>query len=207
MKMKQSFAEGLVQLNLNISAETQQKLLNYLELLLKWNKVYNLTAIRDSKQMICYHLIDSLVVLPYLQKGNWLDVGCGAGLPGLVLASARPEWAFTLIDSNSKKTSFVRQAAIELGLSNVEIFTDRVEIWNPQNKFNGIISRAFAETSEFIMVTRHLLAHDGRWAAMKGDPEQELKKLPAGIEIDKIVQLKVPKLNAARSLVMLKESK
>ncbi len=149
------------------------------------------------------HLLDSLAVLPYLWPQRWLDVGCGGGLPGIVLAIMRPEWSFTMLDSNSKKTGFVQQAAIELGLRNVEVRCERVEQWQPGQKFDGIISRAFAEAAEFVTLTRHLLAEGGRWAAMKGTPEQELARLPAGIKVEKVVTLHVPKLEAARSLVVL----
>jgi 16S rRNA (guanine527-N7)-methyltransferase len=189
------------------NTEQQAKLLDYLALLHKWNKVYNLTAVRDPEQMVSNHLLDSLAVLPYLWPQRWLDVGCGGGLPGIVLAVTRPEWSFTLLDSNSKKTGFVQQAAIELGLRNVDVRCERVEQWQPGQKFDGIISRAFAEAAEFVTVTRHLLAEGGRWAAMKGAPEQELARLPAGIKVEKVVTLHVPKLEAARSLVVLGEEK
>jgi 16S rRNA (guanine527-N7)-methyltransferase len=203
MKLAQELAAGIAQMGLDVTPEQQAKLLDYLALLHKWNKVYNLTAIRDPEQMVSNHLLDSLAVLPYLWPQHWLDVGCGGGLPGIVLAVMRPEWSFTLLDSNSKKTGFVQQAAIELGLCNVEVRCERVEQWHPGQKFDGIISRAFAEAAEFVAVTRHLLAEDGRWAAMKGTPEQELARIPAGIKVEKVVTLHVPKLEAARSLVVL----
>lgn len=203
MKLAQELAAGIAEMNLEVTPEQQQKLLDYLELLHKWNGVYNLTAIRRQEQMISNHLLDSLAVLPHLWPQRWLDVGCGGGLPGIVLAVMRPEWSFTLLDSNSKKTGFVQQAAIELGLSNVEVRCGRVEQWQVQRKFDGIISRAFAEAADFVMLTRHLLADGGRWAAMKGAPEQELARLPEGIKVEKVVTLHVPKLEAARSLVVL----
>ena len=205
MSMVQELQRGIAQLELVIAPEVQQKLLDYLALLQKWNKVYSLTAIHDPEQMVSHHLLDSLAVLPHLRPGRWLDVGCGAGLPGLVLALMQPEWPITLLDSNSKKTSFVQQAVIELGLRNVSICCARVEDWQSVEKFNGIISRAFAETAEFITLTRHLLAQDGRWVAMKGmPPSQELERLPADIEVERIIQLQVPGLDAARCLVILK---
>jgi 16S rRNA (guanine527-N7)-methyltransferase len=149
-------------------------------------------------------LLDSLVVLPHLWPGKWLDVGCGAGLPGLVLAITQPEWQFTLLDSNSKKTSFVQQVIIELGLHNVNVRCARVEEMQSDEKFDGIISRAFAETSDFVTMTRHLLAEKGRWAAMKGTPEQELKHLPGDVVVERIIPLSVSGLDAARCLVILK---
>jgi 16S rRNA (guanine527-N7)-methyltransferase len=204
MSLAQELERGIVELGLELSPEAQQKLLDYLALLQKWNKVYNLTAIRNAGQMISHHLLDSLAVLPHLSPGRWLDVGCGAGLPGLVLAIAQPGWKFTLLDSNSKKTSFVQQAAIELGLHNVSVCCARVEELVVKEKFDGIISRAFAETADFVKLTRHLLAEQGRWVAMKGAPEQELQHLPGDIVVERIIPLSVSGVNAARCLVLLK---
>jgi len=204
MSLAQELARGVAELGLEISPETRQMLLDYLALLQKWNKVYNLTAIRNAEQMISHHLLDSLAVLPHLWPGRWLDVGCGAGLPGLVLAIVRPDWQFTLIDSNSKKTSFVQQAVIELGLHNVTVCCARVEELKSDDKFDGIISRAFAETADFVTLTRHLLADKGRWAAMKGAPEQELQHLPGDVVVERIIPLEVSGLDAARCLVLLK---
>ncbi len=204
MNPEQALASGITQLGMEVAPEVQQKMLAYLALLQKWNKVYSLTAIRQPEQMVSIHLLDSLAVLPHLWPSRWLDVGCGAGLPGLVLALMRPEWAFTLLDSNSKKTSFVQQAVIELGLRNVSVCCARVEDWQPEEKFDGIISRAFAEIAEFTSLTRHLLTQDGGWVAMKGTPEQELKRLPTGIVVDRVIPLQVPSLDAARCLVILK---
>lgn len=204
MNLADSLAQGIAQLELNVAPDVQQKMLEFLELLQKWNRVFNLTAIRQPDQMVSNHLLDSLAVLPYLQPGRWLDVGCGAGLPGLVLALMRPHWTFTLLDSNSKKTSFVQQAVIELGLHNVNVCCARVEDWQPHEQFDGIISRAFAETAELVALTRHLLAKNGCWAAMKGTPGQELERLPADIRLEQVIPLHVPGLDAARCLVILK---
>jgi 16S rRNA (guanine527-N7)-methyltransferase len=201
----QVLAAGVRQLELDLPQEAPEKLLAYLELLQKWNRVYNLTAIRQPEQMVSHHLLDSLAVLPYLLEGRWLDVGCGGGLPGLVLAMARPQWQFTLLDSNSKKTGFVQQVAIDLKLNNVTVCCARAEDWQPAEKYDGIISRAFASLADFVSVTRHLLLEQGRWAAMKGEPSQEeLRQLPAGVEIERTVPLKVPGMEAARCLVVLK---
>jgi len=204
MSLTQELAQGITALGLELNSEIQQKLLDYLALLQKWNKVYNLTAIRDAEQMISHHLLDSLAALPHLWPGRWLDVGCGAGLPGLVLAIACPDWKFTLVDSNSKKTSFVQQATIELGLLNVCVRCVRVEDLPSAEKFDGIISRAFAETADFVSLTRHLIADKGRWAAMKGTPEQELQHLPGDVVVERIIPLKVSGLDAARCLVILR---
>jgi 16S rRNA (guanine527-N7)-methyltransferase len=203
MNLERQLAAGIARMGLEVTPDQQVKLLEYLALLHKWNAVYNLTAIRQPEQMVSNHLLDSLAVLPHLWPQRWLDVGSGAGLPGVVLAVMRPEWSFTLLDSNSKKTGFVQQAVIELGLRNVEVRCERVEQWQVQQKYDGIISRAFAEAADFVTLTRHLLADGGRWAAMKGAPEQELARLPAEVVVENVFSLQVPELEAARSLVVL----
>jgi 16S rRNA (guanine527-N7)-methyltransferase len=193
---------GITQLGIDLNEEAQGKLLDYLGLLHKWNKVYNLTAIRDPQQMVSHHLLDSLAVLPHLWAGRWLDVGCGAGLPGVVLAIARPDWQWSLLDSNGKKSSFVQQAVIELKLRNVSVHCARVEEWQTAERFDGIISRAFTELGDFLRITHHLMAEQGRWAAMKGLAEKELAGVPDGCRVERIIPLQVPGLNAARSLVI-----
>lgn len=209
MSLAEELQRGVAQLEIALDEESQEKLLQYLALLRKWNKVYNLTAIRDSQQMVSNHLLDSLAVLPYLWPGRWLDVGCGAGLPGLVLAIAQPEWQFTLLDSNSKKTSFVQQAIIEMDMQNVSVYCDRIEDWHAEAKFDGIISRAFTELGDFLRLTQHLVAEQGRWAAMKGAPQREMASVPEDCRIERVIPLQVPGLRAARSLVIAacKESK
>lgn len=202
MTNSEELQRGIAQLGVTLSADVQNKLLDYLALLHKWNKVYNLTAIRDQQQMVSHHLLDSLAVIPHLWPGRWLDVGCGAGLPGVVLAVAQPDWQFTLLDSNSKKTSFVQQAIIELGLKNAVVSCARVEEFHAQEKFDGIISRAFTELGDFLRVTRHLIAPHGRWAAMKGLAERELAGMPGDCKVERVIQLNVPGLKAARSLVI-----
>lgn len=204
MNLALELEQGILKLGLEVSIEQQKKLMDYLVLLQKWNKVYNLTAIRDAEQMISHHLLDSLAVVQHLWPGKWLDVGCGAGLPGLVLAIVRPDWQFTLIDSNSKKTSFVQQATIELDVQNVKVQCARVEDLQVKEKYDGIISRAFAETADFVRLTRHLLAESGRWAAMKGAPDEELQRLSGDVEVERIIPLSVSGMDAARCLVILK---
>lgn len=200
--LAEGLERGIIQLGMQVSAETQVKLLDYLALLVKWNKVYNLTAIRDPGQMLSHHLLDSLAVIPHLRAGRWLDVGCGAGLPGLVLAIVQPEWQFVLLDSNSKKTGFVQQAIIELGLRNVQVRCARVEEYQSTDKFDGITSRAFTELGDFLRMTRHLIAPQGRWVAMKGMPENELAGMPDDCVMEEIIPLRVPGLDAARCLVI-----
>ncbi|NNM79606.1 MAG: 16S rRNA (guanine(527)-N(7))-methyltransferase RsmG [Gallionella sp.] len=194
---------GIEKMSVDISAQQEELLLKYMSLLQKWNKVYNLTAIRNPGQVVSHHLLDSLSVLPYLWSGRWLDVGCGAGLPGLVLGIVRPQWNFTLLDSNSKKVGFVQQVIIELGLKNVSVSCARVEDFRPLELYDGIISRAFTELGGFLKVTRHLISEQGRWAAMKGWVDKELQTVPVGWRVDKVISLQVPKLDAARCLVVV----
>ena len=202
MNPAEELLRGSEQLGISLSTEAQNKLLDYLALLRKWNKVYNLTAIRDEQQMVSHHLLDCLAVMPHLWAGRWLDVGCGAGLPGLVLAILKPDWQFSLLDSNSKKTSFVQQAIIDLKLHNANVYCTRVEDWQPTELFDGIISRAFTELGNFLRSTRHLAATHGRWAAMKGMPERGLAGLPSGCKVESVIPLQVPGLHAARCLLI-----
>lgn len=204
MNPSEELQYGSEQLGIILSAEVLTKLLDYLVLLRKWNKVYNLTAINNEKQMVSHHLLDSLAVIPYLWAGKWLDVGCGAGLPGIVMAITQPDWQITLLDSNSKKISFVQQAIIELGLNNVKVYCGRVEKWQPTQQFDGIISRAFSELSVFFDRTQHIANKQCRWVAMKGIPEFELEGVQGNFRIEKIIPITVPGLHASRSLVIAK---
>lgn len=202
MNLNIELLNGIQQLKISLGEEAQEKLLEYLSLLQKWNKFYNLTAIRDQNRMVTHHLLDSIAVVPYLWAGRWLDVGCGAGLPGLVLAVVKPDWQFTLLDSNSKKTSFVQQAIIELDLHNVHVCCARSESWRPTEQFDGIISRAFSELADLIHKTHHLIAPHGRWAAMKGVPQNEFSRLPNDCRIEQVIPLQVPGLYERRCLVI-----
>lgn len=198
-----ALAAGLATLGLNLPAAAQQKLLAFRDLLLKWNKIYNLTALRDPQQAISHHLLDSLVILPHVGAGNLLDVGSGGGLPGIPLAIARPELAVTMVDTVQKKATFLQQAAIELGLKNVAVHHARVEEMSGQ--YAQISSRAFAELALFVSLTRHLLAPGGRWLAMKGvRPDAEINALPADILVEAVIPLTVPDLAAERHLIILK---
>lgn len=197
-------ASGLAALGLDLPAEAQVKLLAYRDLLLKWNRTYNLTALKDPDQAISHHLLDSLAILPWVREGSFLDVGSGGGLPGIPLAIARPGLQVTLVDAVQKKATFQLQAAIELGLPNVRAFHARVE--NMEGQYGQITSRAFSELAEFCRLTRHLLAPGGRWLAMKGvRPDDEIAALPEGIEIEAIEPLDVPGLGAERHLIILKD--
>jgi 16S rRNA (guanine527-N7)-methyltransferase len=198
-----ALASGLAALDITLPAEAQRKLLAFRDLLLKWNKTYNLTALRDPAQAISHHLLDSLAILPHVGAGNLLDVGSGGGLPGIPLAIARPELSVSMVDTVQKKTTFLQQAVIELALRNVTVHHARVEEMHGQ--YAQISSRAFAEIGLFISLTRHLLAPNGRWLAMKGtQPDDELKALPADITVEAIIPLTVPGLDAERHLIILK---
>lgn len=195
---------GLTTLGLTASTEQIDQLLAYVELLDKWNRVYNLTAVRESERMLSYHVLDSLAALPHIMAQRVLDVGSGGGMPGILFAILRPDWQLTLLDANHKKTTFLKQAVIELGLSQVEVICDRVEAYQPAQKFDVITSRAFAELNEFIRLTRHLLTTDGYWAALKGVyPYEEIAQLPADIRVQAVEALQVPNLAAERHLVKL----
>jgi 16S rRNA (guanine527-N7)-methyltransferase len=194
---------GLDELALALSPDAQDKLLAYVELLAKWNKTYNLTAIREPLQMISHHVLDSLAVLPHLPAGSLADVGSGAGLPGIPLAIAEPARRVTLNDANQKKAAFLRQAAIELKLANAEVHEGRAQDWQPSPPFACVITRAFAELAEFVAACRHLLAPEGVLAAMKGAyPHEELKRVPAGVQCRDVRRLRVPLLDAERHLVL-----
>jgi 16S rRNA (guanine527-N7)-methyltransferase len=176
----------------------------YLDLLEKWNRVYNLTAIRDRERMVTHHLLDSLAILPYVKGPRVLDVGSGAGLPGILLAIADRALQVTLLDSNQKKTAFLRQAVAELGLKNVAVETARVESWPTSARFATIVSRAFADLGEFVAAAAHLLAPGGILAAMKGaDPREEIEAMRKGFQVVKVVKLAVPGLDAERHLVIV----
>lgn len=201
MTEAERLSAGIAQMGLDVSAEAQQRLLQYLTLLQKWNKVYNLTAVRDPQEMVVLHLLDSLSVLPYMQDGHLLDVGSGGGLPGIVLAIVKPSLQVTTIDTVQKKAIFMRQVKGELGLSNLQVVHARVETFKPEFPFEQIISRAFSEIGLLMQLTQHLIADKGRWLAMKGlVPEQELKNLT--LIPSQIIPLHVPYLAAERHLLV-----
>lgn len=201
---------GIAEMGLDVSLEAQQKLLQYLSLLSKWNKVYNLTAVRDPLEMVTLHLLDSLSVLPHIQARSLLDVGSGGGLPGIVLAICLPQLKVTTIDTVQKKTIFMRQVKGELGLNNLEVVHARVENYQPGEKFEAIISRAFSDIALFVKLTEHLLAQNGKWLAMKGQvPHEELTSLAIkvnhAIKIKNIVPLNVAGLDAERHLLVIEK--
>jgi 16S rRNA (guanine527-N7)-methyltransferase len=212
-RLADGLADGLVALGEqgSVSARVEEKLRRYLALLTKWNRVYNLTAITEPEQMITHHVLDSLAIaapldllLARTQGARVLDVGSGAGLPGIPLAIARPAWQLTLLDGNSKRTAFIAQAAAEIGLSNVTVVTARAESF-VSAPFDVIVSRAFASLRDFVTNTKALLGPAGYWAAMKGGvPHDELRELPSAVECRDVRRLQIPGLDAERHLLLLK---
>jgi 16S rRNA (guanine527-N7)-methyltransferase len=200
---------GAVALGIALSDEQVERLLDYVVLLAKWNTVYNLTAIRDPRQMLVQHILDSLSIVPHLaarEGATILDVGSGGGLPGIVLAIAFPERTITLNDIVQKKTAFQAQAKAELKLANVSVVTGRVETLHPgievSGKFDAIVSRAFAELADFVTLSRHLVSERGSIWAMKGvRPDAEISRLPTDARAAQVVRLAVPSLDAERHLV------
>jgi 16S rRNA (guanine527-N7)-methyltransferase len=204
MSVADQLQRGLIALGLTLERETQQRLLDYVALIEKWNRVHNLTAIREPEKMVSHHLLDSLAVAPHLHAERLLDVGSGAGLPGIPLALANAQMQVTLLDSNHKKAAFLNQAVMELKLKNAEVCGERVESWQTQNKFDVIISRAFSDIGEFVRMTRHLLAPGGLFVAMKGlHPYEEIEKLPPDCKLRQVLPLAVPGLEGARHLVLI----
>jgi 16S rRNA (guanine527-N7)-methyltransferase len=198
-------ADGIKELKLDLTQQQHVHLLDYLALLAKWNSVYNLTSVRDPMQMVTHHLLDSLAAVPaFGQAVNVLDVGAGGGLPGMVLAIARPDMLVSLIDTVHKKTAFLTQVKAELGLANVTVYTARVEQLQVQQQFDVITSRAFADLSDFVNWSGHLLAEGGQFIALKGQaPQQEQERLPADWKVSKLLPLQVPGLQAERHLVFI----
>jgi len=195
---------GIHEMALDVPHEAQATLLDYLELLAKWNQAYNLTAIRDPLDMVDKHLLDSLSLLPYVADGPLLDVGAGAGLPGLVLAIVRPELKVTTVDAVAKKVRFMEHAIRTLRLNHARALHARIESLDGQ--YGQITSRAFASLAEFLGLTRHLLTPGGRWLAMKGQiPHDELSQLPAWAEVVEIPRLNVPAVLGERHLIILRD--
>ena len=204
-KLTRLLADGAAALPFELNDAQYAQLIDYLALLTKWNAVYNLTAVRDPAQMVTQHLLDSLAAVPAFSGArNVLDVGAGGGLPGIVLAIARPEMRVSMIDTVHKKTAFLTQAKAELGLANVTVYTARVEELQVPQKFDAITSRAFAELNDFINWSAHLLEKGGRFIALKGVmPKAEIERLPAGWKVAEVQPLQVPGLDAERHLVFI----
>ena len=199
--------QGVADLGLALPQSTTEQLLDYLALLAKWNRVYNLTAIREETKWISHHLLDSLAVVPHLPAGRLVDAGTGAGLPGIPIAFACPARPVILLDSNQKKGAFLTQASAELALTNVKVVIERAESYSPDHAFDVVISRAFSSIPDFIRLAGHLCRPGGVLAAMKGArPDAEIAQLPEAWKAETIIRLRVPRLDAERHLVMLRKS-
>lgn len=200
--------DGALSLGLDVSDAQHEKLLDYLALLLKWNAVYNLTSVRDPRQMVTQHLLDAMTALPAFSGAKRvLDVGSGGGLPGIVLAIWAPPMQVDMIDTVHKKTAFLTQVKAELGLSNAHVHTGRVEQLEVEQKFDVITSRAFAELADFVNWSGHLLEEGGQMIALKGQaPLEEIARLPSGWQMQKIEPLSVPGMDAQRHLVFIQRS-
>lgn len=191
---------GLQEMGIELPAESTGKLMDFLRMLVKWNRVYNLSAIREPEQMVSLHLLDSLAVLPFLRGKRCIDVGTGAGLPGIPLAIARSDMHFSLLDSNSKKTRFIQQACVELGLSNVSPLHNRIEEFQPEQKFDTVTARAFTAMPDLLLKTRHLLKTGGQLLAMKS---KETKAIDSKeFQFNGVESLTIPELEATRNLVI-----
>ena len=205
MSLDSHLVDGIEEIGLAIPPETRQRLIDYLTLLDKWNRVYNLTAVHEVEQMVTQHLLDCLAVLPYVSGPRVLDVGSGGGLPGIPFAIVKPNWRLVLLDSNHKKATFLKQACIELNIHNAEASSERVEALARQEQFDLIISRAFSDLVEYTKLTKHLCKPGGVIAAMKGIyPYEELAALPKDVIVEKVMPIKVPGLTAERHLVLMK---
>jgi len=206
-ELERQLADGIEALGLSLGREVRSKLLQHLELVEKWNRIHNLTAIRDAAKAVSGHLLDSLAVLPYLSGEQLLDAGSGAGFPGIPIALARPDIEVQLLDSNHKKCALLRQAIAELRLANAGAVCERLESWDPVRKFDFIVSRALGEISEVIALGGHLLAPGGVIAAMKGvHPFEEIARVPPGFRVRQVHALAVPGLGAERHLVLIERA-
>ena len=197
--------DGIKELGLALTPEQVEKLLDYLALLAKWNSVYNLTSVRDPLQMLTLHVLDSLAAVPaFADAKHVLDVGAGGGLPGMVLAITRPDVKVSMIDTVHKKTAFLTQVKAELGLANVTVYTKRVEQLEVKQKFDVITSRAFADLTDFVNWSGHVLEEGGQFIALKGvAPPDERERLPTEWKVTELRQITVPGLNAERHLVFI----
>ncbi len=205
MSLSESLQQLLDQTDLDISELQKQQLVKLVELLNKWNKAYNLTSVRDPQQMLVKHIMDSIVVSPFLQGNRLIDVGTGPGLPGLPLAILNPDKQFVLLDSLGKRLRFIRQALLELGLKNVTAVQSRVEEYQPEDKFDVVLSRAFASLQDMLFWCKHLPNKTGHFLALKGQfPEQEVAELDKQFEFIESIPLQVPELDGERCLVKIR---
>ena len=205
MSLERQLDEGLAAHALELPAGARDTLLRYAALLQKWNRIYNLTAIREPARLVSHHLLDCLFAVPHLPVGPLVDVGSGAGLPGVPIAIARPDQPVALLESNHKKGAFLKQVVIECGLRSTEVHIGRAEDWSPEPRFDVAVSRAFSDLAGFADASLGLVRRGGLLVAMKGVyPDEELAQLPPSVVTEQVLPLAVPGLKAARHLVMLR---
>ncbi|EGM67877.1 16S rRNA (guanine(527)-N(7))-methyltransferase RsmG [Shewanella sp. HN-41] len=194
----------LAAINLPATTEQKKQLIDFVGMLNKWNKAYNLTSVRDPESMLIRHIMDSLVVSEHLQGERFIDVGTGPGLPGIPLAIMNPDKTFVLLDSLGKRIRFQKQVAFELGINNISSVESRVEAYQPEQKFDGVLSRAFASIQDMLTWCHHLPAENGLYYALKGQlNDEEMRQIPAGFIVKDIIELKVPKLDEQRHLLKI----
>jgi 16S rRNA (guanine527-N7)-methyltransferase len=205
--LKALLADGVAEIGIEIDDQRRRALLGYLSLLKRWNRVYNLTTVKSDADFVTRHLLDSLSVVPYLHGRNVIDIGSGAGLPGIPVALACPDISVTLLDSNAKRCRFLRQVQAQLKLQNVSIVQQRAEKFHPHEKFDSLLSRAFSSLSSFIACSGHLLADGGQLLAMKGQwPGDESVEMPTGFRIKDVIKLHVPGLPEQRHLIICRKT-
>ena len=196
----------LANTTLEVSNEQQVLLIKFVLMMDKWNKAYNLTSVRNPRQMVIKHIVDSIVIAPYLDQQNYIDVGTGPGLPGIPLAIMLPQKHFVLLDSLGKRVRFMKQAGFELGLQNIEPVQSRVEQYHSDLRLNGVLSRAFASLKDMLHWCQHLVDSDGVFLALKGQyPAEELAQLPENFHLQESIELKVPGLEGERHLIKIKK--
>lgn len=206
-ELARQLERGVAELGLALDRETRARLIAHLELLDKWNRVHNLTSVRDVAKSVSVHLLDSLAVVPFVPDGRVLDAGSGAGFPGIPVALAKPGAQVDLLDSNHKKCAFLRQAIVEIGLKNARVVCERLESWRPGLQYDCILSRALAEIAEVVAMSAHLLAPGGVIAAMKGvHPFEEIERIPPDFRVRRVHALAVPGLGAERHLVLIERA-
>ncbi len=206
-ELRQVLSASLEQCDLNVSEQQQTKLIDYVLMMHKWNKAYNLTSVRDPKQMVVKHIVDSIVVAPYLVGTQYIDVGTGPGLPGIPLAIMCPDKHFILLDSLGKRVRFMKQVAHDLGVNNIQPVQSRVEDFTPEQPLDGVLSRAFASLHDMLDWCKHLIDQQGEFLALKGIvPHQEIEQLSAEFVLDQVIELQVPNLEGQRHIVKIKKA-
>ncbi|QCJ68449.1 16S rRNA (guanine(527)-N(7))-methyltransferase RsmG [Providencia heimbachae] len=204
MDLLSKLTQLLAKANISLTEQQKQQLVGYVEMLVKWNKAYNLTSVREPQQMLIRHIMDSIVVNDHLSGTTFIDVGTGPGLPGVPLAIVRPNAHFVLLDSLGKRIRFLKQVQHELGLNNIEPVQSRVEEYQQENGFDGVISRAFASLDDMLNWCHHLPSSNGKFYALKGVIHgEEITELPEGFIVESITELKIPELDGQRHLVKL----